>query len=65
MVAIVDPNDETDLNTLAQGIDKNLPVYARPLFLRILPKLELTGRTLLQAIFFSLLYFSLITGTPL
>lgn len=44
MVAIVDPKNEIDLNCLAEGIDKNLPVYARPLFLRILPELELTGR---------------------
>ncbi|XP_065226308.1 long-chain fatty acid transport protein 4-like isoform X1 [Planococcus citri] len=43
MVAIVDPKYEIDLDNLADGIDKNLPVYARPLFLRILPQLELTG----------------------
>lgn len=43
MVAIADPKNEIDLNNLAEGIDKSLPVYARPLFLRILPELELTG----------------------
>lgn len=44
MVAVVDPKNEIDLNYLAEGIDKNLPIYARPLFLRILPQLELTGK---------------------
>lgn len=43
MVAVVDPKNEIDLNNLAEGIDKNLPVYARPLFLRILQQLEMTG----------------------
>ncbi len=32
-----------DLATLAADIDLRLPVYARPLFLRLLPRLESTG----------------------
>lgn len=44
MVAIADPENEININNLAKGIDENLPVYARPLFLRIVPQLELTGK---------------------
>ncbi len=44
MVAIADPNGEVDLENLAKGLDKNLPTYARPLFLRILPEIKFTGK---------------------
>lgn len=43
MVAIVDPKHEVDLDALAKGLDKNLPPFARPLFLRILSEITLTG----------------------
>lgn len=43
MVAIVDPKHEVDLDALAEGLDKNLSSYARPLFLRILSEIPLTG----------------------
>lgn len=44
MVAIADPENEVNLDALAKGIDENLPYYARPLFLRILPALQKTGQ---------------------
>lgn len=44
MVAIVDPQREVDLEKLAKGYDKALPAYARPLFLRILTEIKLTGK---------------------
>lgn len=76
MVAIVDPKDEIDLDILAEGIDKNLPMYARPLFLRILPELQLTGMCPLSVpkrldhaalgltrLFFFFAFFLFFTGT--
>lgn len=43
MAAILDPDRTTDFKVLAQGIRKALPSYARPLFIRILSKVDLTG----------------------
>lgn len=45
MVAIVDETEEIDLDHLSAGISNALPVYARPLFLRVIRKpLSLTGQ---------------------
>uniref|UniRef100_A0A1B6CWE8 long-chain-fatty-acid--CoA ligase n=1 Tax=Clastoptera arizonana TaxID=38151 RepID=A0A1B6CWE8_9HEMI len=43
MAAIVDQSGSLNLNTLAEGLKKSLPSYARPLFVRILNEVELTG----------------------
>lgn len=43
MAAIVDMDGSLDLTTLAEGVRKSLPAYARPLFLRILRDVPLTG----------------------
>ena len=43
MVAIMDPDRSVDLNLLAKEIARKLPKYARPLFIRILRELPLTG----------------------
>uniref|UniRef100_A0A1B6LW85 long-chain-fatty-acid--CoA ligase n=1 Tax=Graphocephala atropunctata TaxID=36148 RepID=A0A1B6LW85_9HEMI len=43
MAAIVDEHKELDLEALAQGLAKALPSYARPVFLRIVQTVELTG----------------------
>lgn len=43
MAAIVDPDNKVDLNQLCDGLKKVLPTYARPLFMRILTKVEMTG----------------------
>lgn len=43
MAAILDPEQTTDLKALIQGIRKALPSYARPIFIRILQKMDLTG----------------------
>ena len=43
MLAIADPKGEVDLEALAKGLDEELPVYARPLFIRIVTKLAVTG----------------------
>lgn len=45
MAAIVDETEELDLDHLSAGISNALPVYARPLFLRVIKKpLSLTGQ---------------------
>lgn len=45
MAAIVDETEELDLDQLSAGISNALPVYARPLFLRVIKKpLSLTGQ---------------------
>ncbi|CAK1543410.1 unnamed protein product [Leptosia nina] len=43
MAAIADPDKKLDLESLAAGLKTSLPVYARPLFLRILPEPPLTA----------------------
>ena len=43
MAAILDPDRCLDLGALAQGMAKVLPTYARPLFIRIVSKIDLTG----------------------
>lgn len=43
MAAIVDPENKLDLENLAAGIKGSLPPYARPVFIRIMPELPMTG----------------------
>nr|XP_018911741.1 PREDICTED: long-chain fatty acid transport protein 4-like isoform X2 [Bemisia tabaci] len=43
MAAILDPTNSLDLETVAQQTKKNLPSYARPLFIRALNQVEMTG----------------------
>lgn len=50
MAAIVDPDSLLDFKVLAEGLDKALPAYARPIFLRIVKELELTGTFKLKKI---------------
>ena len=46
MAAIADPY--LDPSTLYKEISSSLPVYARPLFIRLLPSVDLTGTFKLQ-----------------
>lgn len=43
MAAILDPEEKVDLNELVNGLKKSLPSYARPIFIRLLRKIDLTG----------------------
>ncbi|XP_050527097.1 long-chain fatty acid transport protein 4-like isoform X2 [Daktulosphaira vitifoliae] len=43
MAAIVDKDNTLDISSLSDGIKKLLPSYARPLFIRKLNEVELTG----------------------
>lgn len=43
MAAIVDPDNKIDLENLAAGIKGSLPPYARPVFIRIMAELPMTG----------------------
>lgn len=50
MAAIVDPDCLLDFKALAEGFDKALPSYARPIFLRIVKELEMTSTFKLKKI---------------
>lgn len=50
MAAIVDPESLIDFKALAEGLDKALPSYARPIFLRIVKELEMTSTFKLKKI---------------
>ncbi|KAK0087178.1 hypothetical protein PV325_001630 [Microctonus aethiopoides] len=50
MAAIVDPDCLLDFKALAEGLDRALPSYARPIFLRIVKELEMTGTFKLKKI---------------
>uniref|UniRef100_M3ZH47 Very long-chain fatty acid transport protein n=1 Tax=Xiphophorus maculatus TaxID=8083 RepID=M3ZH47_XIPMA len=43
MAAIADPSQSTDLEKLFKDMEKVLPPYARPVFLRFLPEVNKTG----------------------
>lgn len=43
MAAIYDENGTLDVNKLTVDIKEQLPIYARPQFVRILTKIDLTG----------------------
>jgi len=43
MAAIADPEENLDVEQLTYEINKQLPKYARPLFLRIIKEIEMTG----------------------
>lgn len=43
MAAIADPAQSSDLEKLVRDMEKVLPPYARPVFLRFLPEVHKTG----------------------
>ncbi|XP_075992101.1 long-chain fatty acid transport protein 4-like [Anticarsia gemmatalis] len=43
MCGIVDVNGSLDLDKLAQDLARDLPVYARPVFIRVLNSMDMTG----------------------
>lgn len=43
MAAILDPENDLDLTGLAADLTKILPSYARPLFIRLVGTIDLTG----------------------
>lgn len=43
MCGIVDPQETLDLDKLAKDIAKDLPKYARPVFIRIMASVDMTG----------------------
>lgn len=55
MVAIHDAEGVVDLKDFVQGLKKSLPSYARPIFVRILRKVDLTGELIssILAVFFT------------
>lgn len=51
MAAIADPSHSTDLEKFVKDMDKALPPYARPVFLRFLPEVNKTGKVLFSLLF--------------
>lgn len=45
MAAVASSASDCDLGHFAQLLEKELPLYARPIFLRFLPELHKTGRS--------------------
>lgn len=43
MAAVADPSHATDLEKFGKDMEKALPPYARPVFLRFLPEVNKTG----------------------
>lgn len=43
MAAIYDPDNSLNVKEMAEGFKKSLPSYARPLFIRVLSELPMTG----------------------
>lgn len=43
MAAIADPSHSSDLDKFVKDMEKALPPYARPVFLRFLPEVNKTG----------------------
>ncbi|KAF3430383.1 hypothetical protein E2986_00750 [Frieseomelitta varia] len=43
MAAIYDPENTLNIKEMADGLKKSLPSYARPLFIRVLSELPMTG----------------------
>ncbi|KAL1457632.1 hypothetical protein WDU94_007840 [Cyamophila willieti] len=43
MAAILDINNSLDVAAVSEGIKKALPSYARPMFIRCLREVEMTG----------------------
>lgn len=52
MVTIVDINDDLNLEEFHEHVDKRLPAHARPVFLRIAKKIEITGTYKLKKVDF-------------
>lgn len=44
MAAIADPSHSSDLEKLVKDMEKALPPYARPVFIRFLPEVNKTGK---------------------
>ena len=57
MAAIVDHDGSLNLAKLADGLKKELPSYARPLFIRIVRNVDTTGKQL-TPVFMGLIIYS-------
>jgi len=44
MAAILDPEESLDLGAFAEVTSKSLPAYARPVFIRIVKHMDMTGK---------------------
>ena len=44
MVAVIDQDRSLDLSAVSRGVTALLPPYARPLFVRSVERIEMTGK---------------------
>ena len=56
MAAIVDTENRLDLDKLSEGIQRDLPSYARPIFIRVIQSLPITSECISKTCGSSLLY---------
>ena len=54
MAAIYDPENTLNIKEMADGLKKSLPSYARPLFIRVLSELPMTGKYFNKFIYLSI-----------
>ena len=50
MAAVVEPNGGLDLNKFALAVKRELPSYATPMFIRIVEKLDITGKIVTEVL---------------
>lgn len=48
MAAVAHKGGQFDLDAFLVAVQKVLPAYARPVFLRLMPSVDTTGETLMQ-----------------
>ena len=54
MAAIYDPENTLNIKEMADGLKKSLTTYARPLFIRVLSELPMTGKYFNKFIYLSI-----------
>jgi solute carrier family 27 (fatty acid transporter), member 1/4 len=48
MCGIVDSDGSLDLDVLARALSQELPAYARPMFIRVMKSVDLTGKIFIE-----------------
>ena len=65
MAAIYDADGTLNIEQLANQIREQLPAYARPQFIRILTKIDLTGNNTLLKVFVKFSCISILYRIPI
>lgn len=62
MCGIADPSGTLDLAKLAAGVNRDLPSYARPMFVRILKHVDMTGKFVQNSFYLKNIVSTLVHG---